>query len=312
MNGTLLYIRYRQIIRELKSLGLYLLPVAGLVLLLIWFSFHLFQQTPAAYYYSTLIVFSCLSLQFMRKDKTFVYQHIERPHQEIFGEYVVLTLPFTLTSLLTSNWYCFPLIILCLWIVPFFRFTLKQQTYLKDLSSIIPASNFEWISGFRKSFMLIVPVYLLALGLSFFRIVPLFLLWFITAQIISFYNEPESLQILREGDKKPVSFLWNKLKTHTGYMLLFYAPVLLLSMLFNPGDWLIDLLFLCSQVSLLGFAICMKYKYYEPDNMSIAGKIVVAIILITSVVPFLFPVPLLMAVYYFGKATSNLKQYLHD
>jgi hypothetical protein len=309
---TLLKIRFIQIKREIYNTGYPILILFGLLFFLIYVSFITYQTTPDAYYLTAFLLFICLSLQSIREDKAFVYSHIDKPQLEIYSEYILLTFPFAASSLFTVNWFCYPILLLALFGIPFLKYTLPQKTYFKNISSIIPASCFEWISGFRKSFLLLIPVYVLAIGFCWFKILPLFLLWLITIMVASFYNEFEPVQMLREGCHSSKRFLRQKLYRHSKYLLLLYAPVLLVNTILNFEYWVVNLLFIPVQLSLLCFAICLKYSAYQPAKSSAGNSIIFAFVSLGSVIPFLLPVPLVMAFIYYGKAKTNLNNYFND
>jgi hypothetical protein len=201
---------------------------------------------------------------------------------------------------------------LALFLVPFLKFTLKQKTYFTTISSFIPATDFEWISGFRRSFGYLIPLYLLALGLSWFRVFPLLILWFISVTIASFYTECEPLHILREGDFSSAELLKRKLIRMVKYMLILQIPVLAINTIFNPEFWLLNLFFIPLQVSFLSYAVCLKYSSYEPNKNAIGNNVVLSVISLGSIIPYFLPIPLLMAVFTFGKAKMNLNNYLND
>ena len=309
---TLLNIRFLQIKRELKDVGLRSFVILGILFFLVFFSYTIFQKTQDALLLISFLFMSCLSLQSYRKDKSFVYNHISNPHFEIFIEYLMLTLPFCLLSLFTRNWFCFPILILSLYVLPFLKCTLKQKTYFKNISLIIPAQNFELISGFRKSFLFLIPLYVFAIGSCWFRIFPLFILWFISISIVSFYGECESLPILKEGNFSSKKFLKRKFYSHSKCILILYAPIVIIHSIFNFDLWLVNLLFIPIQLSLLCFAICLKYSSYQPNRNLLASNIVLSLVSLASIFPYFLPIPIIMAFYYYRKAKINLDNFLHD
>lgn len=309
---TLLNIRLIQIRRELNNSGPGIIVILGLFSFLVYTSYVFFQKTPDAYYVTALVFSVCLSIQSYRKDKLFVYCHIQKPHTEIFAEYFVLTFPFMASSLFTVNWFCYPVLLAGLLFLPFIKFTFTQKTYFHNLTAIISASNFEWISGFRKTFLYLIPLYLLAIGFSWFRILPLFILWFITITITSFYIECEPLHILKECNVAPGKFLQQKLWQHSIFIFFLYVPVLLINTIFNIEYWILNLLFIPIQLALIWYAICLKYAGYEPNKNSIGNSIVLSLVSLGSIVPYLLPIPLIMAMVTYRKAIKNLKNYLND
>jgi len=310
--AILLNIRLIQARREIIDTGPGSIIIFGLLLFLIYASYIIYQKTPDAYYLNAFLLLICLSVQSYRNDKQFVYVHIRKPHLEIFLEYLVLTFPFAVTSLFTSNWFCYPVLVILLPMVPYLKFTVKQKTYFKNISSFIPAPDFEWISGFRKSFGFLVPLYILALGLSWFRILPLLFLWFITVSIASFYTECEPLHILKEGDFSSAKLLRRKLIRMVKYLVILYIPVLVINTILNPEYWLLNLMFIPLQISFVSYAVCLKYSSYEPNKNAFGNNVVLSLVSLGSIIPYFLPIPLLMAVFTYGKAKKNLKNYLND
>jgi hypothetical protein len=310
--AILLKIRLIQAKRELNSTGLGVLIVLGLLAFLIYATYTVFLKSPDAYYLTAFLFLVCVSVQSYRNDKQFVYIHIRKPHLEMYSEYLLITFPFAVSSLFTENWFCFLALAASLFLVPFLKFTLKQKTYLKHISSFIPATDFEWISGLRRTFGFLVPIYLLALGLSWFRVFPLIILWFISVTIASFYTECEPLHILREGNFSPAGLLKRKLFRMVKYILILQIPVLVINTIFNPEFWLLNLLFLPLQVSFLSYAVFLKYSSYEPNKNAVGNNVVLSLVSLGSIIPYFLPIPLLMAIFTYGKAKTNLNNYLND
>ncbi len=312
MAFTLLYIRVKQLQRQVYSLGLYTFALIAIAFYLIFVSFKQFKNSNHAYYIIVIMATICVALQVSRKDKLFVYKHIKNPHLQIFSEYVALTFPVTVTAIFTRSWAYYPLLLIFLSAVPYLNVSTRKKTVFKNLSKIIPASNFELISGFRKSFVFFTGIYLLAAAFCWFRILPLFLLWFLTAAAMSFYGKCEPIHILREGNLSAKKFLLRKLISHNFYILLLYTPIIIVNTFFNSEFLLINLLFIPVQVSLLSFAICLKYSSYAPNKGLTGNTILITIIAFLSSLPYLLPLPVILSFIYFYKAQNNLNRYLND
>ena len=306
---VLLNIRWIQLKREIEILGLRSLFFLGLLCLLIVIFYSNFSKTPNAYYATSLLLLVCISLHFYRKDKLFILNHVERPRLEMYVEYLALIFPFAATSLVTKNGYLFMVLVVTLYGVSFLNATSHTKTYFKNISKIIPASNFEWISGFRKSFYFIIPVYALAIGLSWKEALPLFLLWLVTVSIASFYDECESLPVLRENATSAAPFMHKKIRKHAQYTLILYAPILVINTVINPYYWLINLLFIPVQISLISFAICLKYSSYTPNTKLAGGSILLGFTSLGALTPYLLPVPFVMTLIQYNKAKARLGNY---
>jgi hypothetical protein len=150
------------------------------------------------------------------------------------------------------------------------------------------------------------------LGFSWFRILPLLLLWFITVSIASFYTECEPLHILKEGNFSSNRLLNRKLMRHSKYLLLLFSPLLVINTIFNPEFWILNIIFIPIQLSLMCYAICLKYSTYIPNKKPIGNSIILSLVSLGSIIPYLLPIPLLMAVFTYRKAKMNLNNYLND
>lgn len=312
MYTGLLYLRKRQISYEIKQLGFYSVVILGIALFLIYSSFKIYQDYSYALFTTFSLVFICIGIQSVRRDKAFIYLHSEYYHFSIYTEYFLFTLPFTVMCLFTKQWYCFVLLQLFLFFIPYIKFTIRQKSLFKNISEIIPVSDFEWISGFRRSFISIIPVYMLALGFSWLKILPLILLWILTLIIISFYNECEPLIILRERDPSAASLLNKKIFTHFSILAVLFLPVLIVNIIFNINFLTLNIFFMLSQAALLAFAVCYKYSNYKPNQFLYFNNYIVILVSMCGLIPVLLPLPVIMGIRYYFKAKNNLNKYLND
>lgn len=312
MNLSLVTIRLIQLKRSFTR-PILEIPIFGiLAVALVYSASQKMALSPEYYYLLALLAGLCLWLQINRKDRQFVNNQVEGPYMQIFWEYFFLTLPISFTCLLTKNWIGFPVLISMLALLPFLNLSVKKGTSFRNISKIIPKDNFEWISSMRKSMPYLIPIYLIALVFSWFRVVPLIALWIISISVASFYLECESLQILREKNLSSENFILNKLMRHSKILLVLSAPVILVNTIFNTEYLVINILFLLIQISLLCFSICFKYSGYKPNENPIANNIILSMVSLFTIVPYLLPIPMVMAFIYYKRAKSNLKNYLDD
>lgn len=312
MTKTLLYIRLRQLNREANGLGLYTLIFIAIAVALSFITYWQYNHNQKAWLIVVLLSALCLAIQFNRKDKAFIYKQLDKPHLQLFLEYLVLTLPFSITSIVSKNWFCFPLLLAILACIPFLKFQSKHRAVFKNLSSVIPASYYEWISGLRKQYIPFISFYLLAVAFSWVRIFPLFLLWFLTIMISSFFLENEPVHIVRAGNKTAREFLSGKIKTNIKYILILYSLPVIINAIFVQEFLIITLLFIPAQLALVSFATCLKYSSYKPNTNLLGNNIAFSIIAMLSALPYFLPVLVIFAIVYFFKAEKNLKMYLHD
>ncbi len=308
----LLNIRLIQIKRELYATGPLVILVFAFFIYLVAYGYKTYQNKLEALILTVFLCSVCFILQAYRKDKTFIYNHLDHPHLEIYSEYILLTLPFSLSCLLTVNWFYYPSLLAALWFIPYLKYTFKRKPHFKNISRIIPPTMFEWISGFRKTFGYLIPMYLLAIGFCWFRFLPLFILWLINATIASFYSECEPIQILKESALSANQFLKKKLYQHSKYILLLFIPIVIVNTIFNYEYWFIILLFIPIQLALICFAICLKYSNYQPNKILIGSNMTLSLVSIGVIIPYFLPIPLMLSLYYYGKAKKNLLNYFND
>lgn len=310
MTNPLLYIRLKQIKREADGLGLYVLIFVAIAATLSLFSYFQYKNNLRAWLITMVLATICLAIQFTRKDKQFIYKQIKKPQFHVFLEYLILTLPFSITGIITKNWFCYPVLLLALTCVSFLKFQINRKVIFTNLSMLIPATNFEWISGIRKHFIGFIILYLLALVSCWVRILPLFLLWFITILISSFYMENEPVHILREGNKATRKILLDKIKVNIKYILILYSLPVIINAFVVPEFLAITALFIPVQIALITFAINLKYSAYKPQTNLLGNNVAFSIVAMFSAVPYFLPIPVILAIIYFYKAENNLNHYL--
>lgn len=310
---SLLNIRFLQIKRALQDGGVGSVLLPFFIIVLSYATFKAYQNQ----FYGLLLIAGlalfCLSLQIARKDKSFARMQLPQWRLQMCIEYVLLTLPFSLTALFTRHFYYFPFLLCLLWFIPYVQYQPVQKTVFKSISKLFPSAiAIEWISGFRKSFLSIIPLYIIAVAVCWVRILPLLLLWFITTIILSFYNESEPTVILKANHNSAKQFLNEKINKHSLYITCFYTPVLIVNSFFNPDFVSINLLFVLIQISLVIFGLSYKYSSYVPNQINQAASTTVSMVSIGSIVPFMLPLPVVFALVYYKKALQNLTHYFHD
>lgn len=308
----LIRIRAIQIKRMFLGAGLYGLILLPIFLLSIFISFNYFKKAEFAPFICLGLFTICFYIQFIRDDLTFIHHKMASPFIELYIEYAVLSLPLLLPALFTENKNWFIIYFIMLLAVPLWNPTSRKSTKHTMISKIINPSDFEWISGIRKSYLSLITLWFFAFSTCWLKFAPLFILWVVTTLFISFYETGEPLHLLRARNEKPLNFLRNKSYRHMLYHLVICLPVLTINTLVYPEFWLINLLFLTTQISLLIFYIYFKYTMYIPEHNLKANSIITGVVSISSLVPYLFPIPVIMASYYFFKAKNNLNSFLYD
>lgn len=313
MKWTLVRVRLHQIRRQLESLGLlYVFILFVFFCGLVFAVYTAYRQEEKSWYVFSLTILALFLIHTSRKDKQFVYSQVDYPVQNIFAEYFIFTLPVSIPALFTSHWYCFPLLILSFYIISNIKIIVKQRTMFPNLSKIISSQNFEWLSGLRKNLIPVVICWILAAITCRIRILPLVFLWFIMIAATSFYQECESLQILFASSSSPQKMLKQKIINHTKILLIIFVPILIVNSVFNPDFILINVAFLLIQITILIFAILLKYTTYIPNENLKGNTVLLSAVTIGALIPFLLPIPLIMCFRNYGRSVKNLKNYFND
>lgn len=317
---TLSDIRLKQFGREVKLIGIFRSIIILIVLILSAFWLLKFYDN---FYFALITFISTTALIFSvhitRKDKAFVFLHLQNPRRAILTEYLILSFILAGYLVVTPHWYLFILLLLVCIVISGIRFEFKKKTKLGFLSKLISPKNFEWIGGIRKYKFTFILLYIFTLVVSPVMFLPVFFLWILTIQILAFYEECEPLKILSAGASSPSAFLLRKISRHSILLLGLYFPVLMLNSIFNPNLLIFNLIFFIVQVTVLILAVFFKYKIYVPRDMLPGNSMFLVIIQVCTIlpfiigsIPFLLPLPLILSIKYYFSAKKNLKFYLYD
>jgi len=311
MSFHLIRIRFLQSGRLLKELGLYSVLIVAAIIVGVYASHLAFNMQSGAVFLTGIILLTCLSIQSIRNDLHFISRHLQHPWMEIYSEYALMILPFAAAALFTANWYFFFILFACIGFIPLYKPVFRQRTMFRKMGRMISPQDFEWMSGIRRMYLYIFPLYTVAVLCCWLKILPLVLLWIITTLVVSFYEEGESLQVLRSPKLMPRAFLLYKITNPLLYLLLLFLPVLAVNVIFNPDFLLVNLIFIAAQLSLACFGIVFKYAMYVPGAKMRSNSIITGFVSMASVIPFFMPVPVIMTVIYYFKALKNLKPFLY-
>jgi hypothetical protein len=310
---SLLQLRGKQLKRQLAQPGFFygtlLVIFVMLVIGVVWQQFH---DPVKSKIMAGLIVLLILSIHIARKDKFFVQHQLPAPDKQFFYEYSFLSLPLTLPCLFTMQWYLMPCMLACFYIVARLRISLRQRTAFPQLSRMIPPTQFELLSGFRKNYVLIIVLYLAAWATSWLLIAPVFILWLMTIAVMGWYTECESYDMLTVAHRSPAVFLRKKIRAHYRLLALITLPILLVNVVLHPAYCWIALFLVLVQPVLITLGIAYKYSHYEPKETFSTGHVLLSIISLSSLVPFLLPMPLFFAFRYYRRAINHLQYYLYD
>ena len=331
MITTFIKIRLLQFFRLLKGIGLLRIII---VLLILWFTtymlFH-FLILPENTVKSLIAIgLFLLSLQVSRNDKHFIKTTIKNPYSIYLGEYLLLILPFLVIWIVYSNWIGVGLLILIILLIPLISINLKLRylgsvikfliyPFNSNLNSkfkvrlpFISVSSFEWISGIRRNFILLIPVYLFILAFSFKPNVAVVGLIFLSILISGFYYYGEPREFVELFAKNPRDFILRKILINLKQLIILFAPILIIAIIFQTHTWyyLIGAIIISFLIQVL--TIIFKYGLFEENANLNRNSIIVFLNILFVIMPMFLPVPIIMGIMYYKKARENLKKYLHD
>lgn len=314
MTVRFLLARLIQLRRGIKRTGYFYSAILISVYLLVQFfgTGFINSTTNATVFVSTLCLL-IMFIHFERTDKDFIIVNFDSPGMVFFVEYVLLSL-LLMPALFITGYYYFSIIpILFARLISFrgyYGSNYSGAPYL-FLSKIINPVNFEWISGLRKSFLVIALFYLIALALTPLKFASLLAIWLLASFVVSFYRECESYQVLTIDIIKPEKFIRRKIYRHCLMFNVFILPLILFYALFNPTHyWIFLALMFLLNLNLI-FTILYKYSLYEPDYTLSGSSILVTLVQLSVFFPFLSLFTVAMIFRNYKKAKINLSGYLN-
>jgi hypothetical protein len=308
---TLLHIRFLQLSRQIKGSGAGLLIVVAVFFGLIVFTYSAFQSEWKWYLLGGIILTS-YSAHISSRDKHFILHNLHRPRLQIYLQFLVYTFPFTFLSLFAGQPEIYLISLLALAPLPYLDYLPAKKARLIGLSKVIRPDDFEWISGLRKWFPVLFILLLGAYAATPYPIVSLVILWAMGLLIVPFYDQCESLDVLRCRNEPSKRFLKNKVRRHLVYIWVLFIPVCAINSFFHPEHILIHVFFILMQSAMIMYAIFLKYAGYVPNSRAFEHNMTLSLVSVAGVLPHLFPLPFFAAWETYGRAVNNLKYYLND
>jgi len=210
----------------------------------------------------------------------------------------LIALPFFVFLLFKNEYFQAPIFLLLALLLSFFN-------SVNSLSFVLPTPfykrPFEFIIGFRKTYLIFIIAYALAIisirvsnfNLGFFAMIVVFL------SCISFYSKPEPPFYVWIHSNTPKVFLKNKIKTAAIYSIFLSFPIAILLTIFNIDKAHFVLLFEIIGVLYVINSLLGKYAYY-PAEISINQAFIIG----ASIV---FPPLLLLTIpLFYSKSKTQL------
>jgi hypothetical protein len=321
-------IRVAQLVRLLGEIGLGRLLFLFILLAILMYLAYKWLADPTRFL--PLAIFSGIALLLIhlgRKDKRFLSLYARRPYRVFASEYMVLVLPFMVIGALHGHlqeMLCLPgiaLVVPLLFLRKEFQVGIPAIKFLLNpfrasghyaLNIRVPIRHplaFEWIAGLRQTFIIFVLAYALFLGFSFKPTVGVVGMLVLSVIVTNFYNHGEAREYIECFANSPKAFMAKKLLLNSKYMFLAILPLALVSVAFHPDTWYLVLGAMVLALLVQAIAIIFKYGLFtENADLSRNGMIVFFNVFCT-LVPFFWPLPIIMGTRYYFKALRNLKPY---
>ncbi|MFW5872860.1 MAG: hypothetical protein ACOCVN_02625 [bacterium] len=328
---TIFKIRLSQFYRILTELGLFrviaLLLIFGFALFLV---FHIVMNPQNTIMALIAIGLLLLSVHTSRNDKHFIKTTIKSPYSIYLSEYLLLILPFLVIWTGHFNWMGTGLLILIVMSIPLISthskpgnlgsiikilinpFSTNLNSKFKISLPFISVNSFEWISGIRRNLILLFPVYVLFLAFSFMPYVAVVGMIFISILVSGFYYYGESREFIEFYASNPREFLLRKITINLKQLIILFSPILIIALIFQSSTWyfLVGAVIISFLIQVL--AIIFKYGLFEENANLNRNSFIVLINILFIILGVFWPIPIIMGIRYYAKATENLKKYFHD
>ena len=293
---TFFRFRLRQIGRELMNLGLFYSAIVSGAILFIYYLSWITIQEPGRLGYSLPALLPVLWLYFSRRDVIFLKKLTRDFRFLLFLEYFIIALPYFLSAGFHQKYFLLAISGLITLTLAFFPWKASGNSGTGWKLNFIPKDSFEWKAGIRKNGLILLTVLLISIFTSPLPAVSLILVWIINVIIISFYSNHEGKDILRVSSTHAQKFLRNKIFMACRFQASLQTLPLLAYFTFHPGHWwLILFVFLYSMISVT-CTIIFKYAYLDPGTNSNPSSLYQSITVISFLIPFLLPVPMILGI----------------
>lgn len=306
---VLLRLRWLQLRRAFPPYGLVLLGLAvcGVVGLMYRVVAHDATNAP---YFAGGTLLSVWGLHQRRPDLHFLVRHVPRWRIALAVEYGALVLPVLVALGLAGAWPWMltgAAVVLLPW-VPVVKGSGVRGLWLRRW---IPAHLFEWRSFVQHTHPVGLLLWLAALAFCWLPVLPLFLLGIVVlmAAAAQEHCEPRAMLLATAPDAR--SLLRTKVWGAVRGMALVMLPVLVAATAFQPDWWWVHAGFGLGLLTLVAYAVVLKYAHYLPDERLSANGANVSIAALFAILPGLSVVPLVMLLTEWPKARANLNTYFH-
>lgn len=295
-------LQFKIICRSMKDFGLPWLLIFPAILLVYTALFYLLQLHPywAAYLIFLLNFQALFSLaEYNRNDfLKLTFNNLDYYLIRML-ENLIISLGTVILFILHAK---FDLALLLLAIGILFVFVSTNSLWSRTIPTPFKKYPFEFIIGFRKTWLLLLILYVLAyIGLAYGnQNLALFCMFCICICTSLYYQVIEPNLILWNQNRKPVAFLNHKFKRGIFQLSLLLLPILIPLVALFPHDISKALIVWGLGLFLIPFVISLKYAVF-PRKVNVAEGVILGLCLM------FYPLVLFIIPYYYFKAIQNLK-----
>jgi len=310
---SLINIRFKQFYREVLKIGFFrIIVLLGISFMLFVFLYLQTNKFPNALYASIIVLLFILMLHTKREDKLFLKINFSNYKWIYFVEYLLISLVLLVFLLIHNFWNITLLTIVVIGIITQSDLKINRKNYNTRIQKWIPDECFEWKSGVRNLFPIIVIIWLIGFLFSFFVAsvpIALFILGIIS---LNFLEKGEPYQMIIAFEKDPNKFLSLKIWQQLAIQTVISAPMIIVFQFFHFHLWYVPFIVYLVFCILQIYAILVKYSFYEPNSKSAAAQVFIGIGLVCFMLPVFAPLIIFLSLRFYLKAKQNLSYYLND
>jgi hypothetical protein len=307
---VLLRLLWLQMRRAFPPYGIVLLALAVVFALGMMYRAVLQDASYAAYIAGGALL-TVWGLHQRRPDLHFLHRHVPRARLAMAVEYGALVLPVMLVLAMVGAWVSV-LVLLAVVLLPWSPVVRSSGVRGTWLRRWIPARLFEWRGLVQGTHPWAVLLWLAALAFCWLPVLPLFLLGGLALMAAAAQEqcEPRAMLLATASDAR--ALLRTKVFGALRLMLMLELPVLVAATVFQPDWWWVHVGFGLGLLTLVAYAVVLKYAHYQPNERLSANGANVSIAALFAILPGLSVVPLIMLLSELPKARANLSAYFHD
>lgn len=253
-------------------------------------------------------------LHLSRRDARFLTLAGQAPRHLFAVEYLILLIPVAGLLVLGAEPWLAPLALSAgplITLAPAGRLSSAwvRGAGRRPLPTPVPATDFEWVSGIRRSILPFAVLYLLAIPSSAIPAGPIVLLLIVTWLACGYYTEGEGWQLIQVFGLGPGAFLRAKVGRAIGMWALVVAPLAILFLARHPALWPALAVALTGSAAVLAGSVLAKYSIYqEGRSLGAFGSLVPIVLTGALLIP---PIAIYLFLRLWRLAARNLDHYLH-